>query len=66
MFAVLPGRRILKVVAKVIFNGFIRGLPMPEVSSTGTKRQRSVTTGADELLDEDENSEEADEEDILI
>ena len=62
---VLPGRRILKVVAKVIFNGYSTGFHEPEVPCIGTKRSRAIMSGADEQL-EDEGEEEDDDEEMIF
>lgn len=61
---VLLGRRILKVVAKDVFKGCPTRSVEPEVSVIGTKRQRCLTSGAEELLD-DEDGEKDEEEDTL-
>ena len=61
-FAVLPGRRVLKG-AEVISQEYDKGVE-PDVSSIGTKRQRSLQHGADAALDE-EDEEDDDGEDIL-
>ena len=62
---VLPRRRILKIVAKDVFNGFRKDVIESEVNSIGTKRKRAIVSGADEMLDDDEEEEDANEEDIL-
>ncbi|KAK4508467.1 hypothetical protein PRZ48_002206 [Zasmidium cellare] len=59
--AVLPGRRVLKVAAKVFFI-IKRVLPLKRI---GTKRRRYVKSGADEALEQEAGEDEDDDEGIL-
>jgi len=49
----------------VVFAGCNTGCKQPDVKAIGTQRQRSVKSGADEMLDDDDGEEDDDEEDIL-
>ena len=62
--AVLLRRRLLKVVDKGIFEG--QSTPSAVFAAVGFKRRRAVKSGADAVLeDEEDGDEEDDEEDIF-
>ena len=63
--AVLFGRRILKIVGKNVFKRCSTSSVEPEVSAIGTKRQHCITSGAEELLDNEDGEEDEEEEDTL-